>query len=287
MTPTLWQATIRFGHPGQTKTDDELTEHLVKSFATGGKAVRGVKHLWGDSLKPHTSFESKVRKWHSNMTFEGIGDIRLCTEGEKARWLTFMQDMAIAHAALTRNWLEKYDIWLEQERLDKNGAFRIEDYPTRESLASKFKFTYAILPMPEPNQFITDQLTDELGKRLAADYEARLQSTTAQISRQVLNTLLDLINETAESLANDGPIVDSENRKGPFAKLQEYLDRIPALNITNDPTISQIASEARTRLAFSSEELRKNQLKRQLASAHAQGIALQFGTVSRKITKAA
>lgn len=287
MNHTLWQAIVSFGHPGQSKTDDELTEVLRRAFSTGENSVRGVKQLWGDSLKPHTSFEGKVRKWQANMTFEGIGDIRICTEGEKARWLDYMQSQAAEHAKLTADWLNKYDIWLEQERYDKNGAFNLADYPTRESITSKFRFHYAILPMPEPNQFIKDQLTDELGKRLAADYEARLNSTTAQISRQVLNTLIGLINDTAETLANDGPIVDSENRKGPFAKLQEYLDRIPALNITNDPTIQRIAAEARDRLAYSSEELRKNQMTRQLAAAHAQGIALQFGQTTRKIAKAA
>jgi len=99
--------------------------------------------------------------------------------------------------------------------------------------------------------------------------------------------LLGLINDTAESLANDGPIVDSENRKGPFAKLHEYLDRIPALNITNDPKIDAIAKQARNHLAYTSEELRKNQMTRQLAAAHAQGIALQFGQTTRKISKAA
>jgi hypothetical protein len=286
-TPTLWQATISFGRPGQTKTDPELTDFLTRSYGTGKKAVRGVKHLWGDSLKPHSSFENRVRGFHKNMTFEGIGSIDVCTEGERQRWIDAMQGFAINHARLTTDWLDSYDVWLEQERIEHNGAFRIEDYPTRESLASKFKFTYAILPMPSPNQFIKDQLTDELGKRLAADYEARLQNTTAQITRQVLNTLLGLINDTAESLANDGPIIDSENKKGPMAKLREYLDRIPALNITGDPTIAAIAREARTRLDYTTEELRKNQTTRQLAAAHAQGIALQFGQVTRKIEKAA
>lgn len=287
MKHTLWQAIVSFGLPGQSKTDDELTEVLRRTYATSENSVRGVKQLWGDSLKPHTSFESKVRKWQANMTFEGIGDIRICTEGEKGRWLEFMQERAAVHAKLTSDWLNKYDIWLEQERHDKNGAFNIADYPTRESIASKFRFQYAILPMPEPNQFIKDQLTDELGKRLAADYEARLNSTTIQISRQVLGTLLGLINDTAESLANDGPIIDSENKKGPLAKLHQYLERIPALNITGDPTIERIAKEARTRLDFTAEELRKNQVTRQLAAAHAQGIALQFGQTTRKISKAA
>jgi hypothetical protein len=284
---TLWQATISFGRPGQTKTDPELTAFLTKSFGTGKNAVKGVKHLWGDSLKPHSSLEGRARAFHDNMTFEGIGNINICTEGERQKWLDGMQKYKAAHDALTSNWLEQYDIWLEQERIEHNGAFRIEDYPTRESLAAKFRFQFAILPMPTPNQFIKDQLTDELGKRLAAEYETRLQNTTAQISRQVLNTLLGLINETAESLAGDGNIIDSENKKGPFAKLREYLDRIPALNITNDPTIARIAEQARRHLDFTSEELRKSQTTRQLAAAHAQGIALQFGQVTRKIAKAA
>jgi hypothetical protein len=287
MKTTLWQATTSFGHPGQSKTDDELTAHLQQAFSTGSKAVRGVKQLWGDSLKPHTSFEGKVRKYHSNMTFEAIGAIRVCTEGEKQNWLTFMQEMAVEHAKLTQDWLDKYDVWLEQERYDKNGAFNIADYPTRETLAGKFRFTFAILPMPEPNQFIKDQLTDELGKRLADEYEQRLTNTTSQIRNQVLRTLLGLIADTAETLANDGPIVDSENRKGPLAKLHEYLDRIPALNITNDPTIAAIAAQARTKLAFSADALRKNQQTRTLAAVHASNIAMQFGATTRKIAKAA
>jgi hypothetical protein len=81
--------------------------------------------------------------------------------------------------------------------------------------------------------------------------------------------------------------VDSENRKGPLAKLHEYLDRIPALNITGDPTITAIATQARTNLAFSAEQLRKNQSTRTLAAARAQNIALHFGTGFRKIEKAA
>lgn len=284
---TLWQASIKVSRPGQSKTDDELSEHLVEQFHTGKDALKAVKQLWGDTMGDLNSCERKARKFHKECTFEGIGLIRVCVEAERQMWLSRMERFAAEYNQLALEWLNNYEIHLEQERHDKNGAFRIEDYPTREALASKFRFTYAILPMPTPNQFIRDALTDELGRRLAEDYETRLQNTTAQISRQVLNTLLGLINDTAETLANDGPIVDSEGRKGPFAKLQEYLDRVPALNITNDPTIARIAAEARDRLAFSAEELRKSTTTRQLAAIRASNIALQFGQTTRKIAKAA
>jgi hypothetical protein len=287
MQHTLWQATIKFGRPGQSKTDDELTEHLTDHFHTGKKALKAVKQLWGNSLDDLASCDRKARKFHKNITFDGIGDIRVCVEAEREKWLKTMEEYAAAYRDLAQKWLDSYEVWLEQERYDKNGAFRIEDYPCRESLAGKFRVTFAILPMPEPNQFVKDALTDEFGKRLAADYETRLKNTTAQISRTVLDTLLSLISETAESLANDGPIVDSENRKGPLAKLQEYLDRIPALNITGDPTITAIADQARTKLAYSADALRKNQQTRTLAAVHATNIAMQFGASTRKIAKAA
>jgi hypothetical protein len=283
----LWQATIKVGRPGQSKADDELSEHLIEHCRAGKKSLKAVKMLWGNSMDELASCDRKARKIHKEMTFEGIGGIRVAVEAERQLWLDRMSRLSEEYNTLSAKWLDNYDIYIEQERLDKNGAFRLEDYPSREALASRFRFQYAILPMPEPNQFIRNALTDELGRRLAEEYQQRLQNTTAQITRQVLNTLLGLINDTAESLANDGSIIDSENKKGPFAKLREYIDRIPALNITNDPTISRIAAEARERLDFTTEELRKSQTTRQLAAAHAQGIALQFGQVTRKIAKAA
>jgi hypothetical protein len=283
----LWQATIKISRPGTSKADNELTDHLREHFHMGKNAAKGIKQLWGSSLDALSANARKARKAHDQFTFEGIGGIRIAVSDERQKWLDTMEHYAAIDRSLSQEWLNSYDIWLEQERYDKNGAFRIEDYPSREHLANKLGFHYAILPMPEPNSFIRDALTDELGKRLAAEYEARLANTTETIRRRVFDNLIGLIAETAETLANEGPIVDSENRKGPFAKLQEYLDRVPALNITNDPRITQLAEQARIKLAYSAETLRKNQTTRQLAAAQAQNIALQFGSSTRKIAKAA
>ena len=283
----LWQATIKISRPGTSKADNELTDHLREHVHMGKNAAKGIKQLWGSSLDALSANARKARKAHDQFTFEGIGGIRIAVSDERQKWLDTMEHYAAIDRSLSQEWLNSYDIWLEQERYDKNGAFRIEDYPSREHLATKLGFHYAILPMPEPNSFIRDALTDELGKRLAAEYETRIANTTETIRRRVFDNLIGLIAETAETLANEGPIVDSENRKGPFAKLQEYLDRVPALNITNDPRITQLAEQARIKLAYSAETLRKNQTTRQLAAAQAQNIALQFGSSTRKIAKAA
>jgi hypothetical protein len=95
--------------------------------------------------------------------------------------------------------------------------------------------------------------------------------------------MLSLVADTAESLASDGPIVDSENRKGPFAKLQQYLERVPALNVTNDPTITGLYTACLQKLSMSADRLRASNTTRQLAAARAADIAMTFGGTSRKL----
>jgi hypothetical protein len=283
----LWQASIKISRPGTSKTDEELTEGLVEAHRMGKNAARVVKQLYGDHLAATSKAEARARKDHHRLTFEGIGNIRLVVLGEREHWLSVMEKHAAEHRRLAQEFMDNWDLIMEQERIDKNGTFRVEDYPSRESIASTFDFKFGVLPMPQPNQFITDAFTDDLGKKLAAEYETRLANVSEQVRRTILNTMLTLIADTAESLAGDGPIIDSEKRKGPLAKLQEYLDRVPMLNINNDPQINQVFNAARSKLNFSAERLRDSKVTRQLAAAQAHNIALQFGSSTRKLSKAA
>jgi len=280
---TLWQATLRISRPGGSKTDEEMSYDLLAREHMGKDAARVVKSLWGKNLAEYASAEAKARKTYRRLTFEAIGDIRVVVEGERQSFLEAMDVHAGRVNALADAFCEKYDLILEQRRLDLNGNFKPEDYPTRHSIREKFDFRYGVLPMPEPNQFIKDALTDDLGTRLAAEYEQRLANVTDQVRKSVLNTLISLVHDTAESLAGDGPIIDSENKKGPFAKLQEYLDRVPALNVTNDPQINAIYQSCRNHLMSSSDRLRASKVSRELASAHAANIALKFGFAGRKL----
>lgn len=283
----LWQATLRISCPGTNVTDEELTGETIRRNNMADASGKFVKALYGDALNPYHKRARLARKDYHRLTLEGIGDIRLVVVDEREKFLDLMATHEGALHQLAADFVKQFDAILEQERKDKNGAFRIEDYPTIGQLAERFSCRYAVMPMPEPSQFLKDAMAEGISEKLAKEYEERLSNTTKQVSRTVLNTMMNLVAETAESLAGDGPIVDSENRKGPFAKLQEYLDRVPALNITGDDTINSLLNECRSRLSYSADRIRSSKTTRQLVAAHAQNIALTFGQVTRKIAKAA
>jgi hypothetical protein len=279
----LWQSTIRISKPGTSCTDDDLTREILDEHRMGDKAARVVKRLWGDAFAGIDRRDRRIRGDYHRLTFDGIGNIRILVVEERQQFLDIMRDHAETRANLVTAALANYDQTIERERIDKNGAFRIEDYPTREALADAFSFSYNVLPMPAPSQFLVDGITDDLSATLKAEYEQKLARAETNVRRAVFQTLLALIAETAETLSGDGPIIDTENRKGPLAKLQEYLDRIPALNITNDPQITAIYEQARQKLSVSSSHLRSSKIARQAAALNAKNIATKFGNVTRKL----
>jgi hypothetical protein len=280
----LWQANVRFGLPGTQKTDDDLSSEICSMHNMAPDAVKAVKRLYGNHLAPVRAVITRTRKEYQRITFEGIGGIRLVVVGERQLFLDTMRRAEEAYWPTVREFLDRYDLILEEERISKNGGFKAEDYPTREALASSFKFTYSVAPMPQPNQFLTDALTDDLGSRLAQEYSDRLTNIQRQHTEQTLSQLRDLIASLAETLSSDSPIIDSENRQGIVPKFRQYLDRIPALNITGDPRISQLHQAALESLDFTTEQLRSSRLTRDLAAAKATNILAKFGGIgSRKI----
>lgn len=286
----LWQATIRISRPGSNVTDEAITQEISTAHAVSQKDLRAVKRLWGDSIAPLTRWERTVRKFHRDYTFEAIGDIRVVLITERDAYLSHMATLAEQHAVLRQNFIADYDTHLAAEALRLNGTFRREDYPSPATIGDRIRFIYAVQPMPEPNSFLTAALTSDVSERLAKEYQQRLENTEKQIRQSILDTMLSLIRDTADSLSSDGKIFASENKKSPIIHLQEYLARIPALNVFNDPQITELYTEASQKLSQSPATLR-NPFFRQTAALTANNLAGKyagfggFGGTTRKIAQ--
>jgi hypothetical protein len=278
----LWQASISFGLPGTNKTDEDLSAEICATHNMSPDAVKAVKKLYGNHLSPVRSAISRTRQEYKRLTVEGIGGIRVIAVGERQLFLDRMSVRSSEYWALANAFLDRYDMVLEEERISKNGGFKEDDYPRRDALEKFFKFSYSVQPMPMPSQFIIDGITDDLGQKLSQEYAARLEATERQHTETTLRTLRDLISGLAETLNGDGPIVDSENRKGILPRFQEYLDRIPDLNITGDDRITQLYQAAKQSLDYTTEQLRSSRVTRELAAAKATNILLTFGQQGKR-----
>jgi hypothetical protein len=296
MNNSLWQATIRLSRPGSSVTDDDLTDEIIDGHSLAKNSARAIKNLWGSSIQPINAIERRIRKDFHRLTFSGIGSIRLVVLAERETFLARMSEHQSVYETTAAQFITDYEDILEKEKQrfaasHPDGVFKIEDYPTKASLAEAFGFTYSVLPMPEPSAFLTEHFAADASARLAAEYEQKLAAAHKNVRDAVLRTMLALISDTAVSLSGDGPIFDAENRKGPFAKLQDYLDRVPGLlsSLGTDPEIEAVYAACRNKLSVSADHLKSNKVFRQNAAMKAKSIALEFGGAlgKRKLTKAA
>ena len=277
MNPLL-QAVFRVHGIGQSVEDEQLTQEMIEAHGMDERSIAAVKKLFTEQLKPFKQASSKARAFHLGRTFEGFGTSRLLVAKEQPDYVARMETLIAAIEREKTEFIASYPAHLDRERQLKGDAFKAADYPPVAKLDSAFRVQFLFVPMAEPSE----QLRKQLFGKYALQYENALKNATESIRRQTLGIMMSLIAQTAESLAGDGPIVDSENKKGPLAKLREFLERVPDLNLTNDPTITALAVECRQKLDISTEALRGSKFFRSKVAGAAAEIATRFGAMGQR-----
>ncbi|MEI6716057.1 MAG: hypothetical protein WCO60_20090 [Verrucomicrobiota bacterium] len=281
----LLQANLHIKILGQSKKDDTLTYQTIAFNDMAADSARVNKVLYAKALKEIKTEQSIARKAFGNFTHNVLGGISAVVAGEAEHLMALMNKSKALFMEHRNRFIERWPEILEQEKIEKGKAFRVTDYPMQSELAEKFEFQFTLLPLPVAELFKNGALGSEMQAQLAADFDKRIENTKKQVVRNTSTELLGLISEVAEVLGNkDKALVDSEHRKGAVAKLQVYLERVPLLNITNDPTLTAIYHEAKNRLDATTQQLREDEQLRQLQAATALNIAMKFGQMgNRKI----
>lgn len=280
----LMQVSFRASGIGTNIQDDGLTSEVASNHNIRTEQVRVTKNLLKDAVAPINKRLGKVRRWLNERTFPGIANTRLCVAAEREEIERVVgeaiSDLINEVDTLVNNW----DHWMQVERDEKKSAFRSTDYPSRDTVRQLFSFTLEIYPMPDPNQFaLVKHLTEHERERLSAQAEARIAAAVQDVQRRVMETLVKMIADVAETLEDeDAPIIDSDGKKGALPKLHEYMERVPQLNFTNDPGIDRLYREAREKLNVSSDVLRKVKYVRRNTAEAARGILAGFGQLGKR-----
>ena len=77
---------------------------------------------------------------------------RLLTVANYERYTTALDTLVERVVRERARFIEDYDNYVDQARLDLGRLFRLEDYPDTEALQGKFAIRYRIVPVPEPRQ---------------------------------------------------------------------------------------------------------------------------------------
>lgn len=164
--------------------------------------------------------------------------------------------------------LQKYPQYIEEAKTALNGMFNAGDYPTIEQLKAKFAYSVEVSPLPSGSDFRISLTSDELAN-IQQDVDTRVKAATDEAVKDLWNRLAVPVKNMSEKLAETKGIF----RDTLVSNIQEIVDLIPSLNVTDDKNLLTIANEVKANLTgHSPEVLRQNKVVRQTTAQAAQEI---------------
>ena len=228
------------------KTDRDLTDAITGQYGADSKAATVRKRLINSqALKPIRSAVQAAKAAHRQMTlpWDDNGSRILPVEifpkyRETLDTLIGQVDQA------TRDFVTDYDSHVEKSRSALGEMFDISDYPRREDVERKFGVEYNVAPVPTGRNFVAD-IGEEEAERMREQIERRTQAKLAL----AIDSLSDRLDEALKGFI--GALGQTEDgkphrvHKSTLDGLLAICDTVPALNLTGDERLNQIASDIR------------------------------------------
>lgn len=251
------------------KATDLAKEAAVNHNAAERMHSHTEKTLDADAFGAITTWEATTRGEHRKRTvpFSDKGP-RMIAAGGLLQYKQIMDDAIDVGRSLWTDFLNAYDVAVQDARYLRGTRFDINDYPTRAELEDEFSIKFRILAMPD-----VGNLPTALAGIVAQESQAAIDAAVAEGKRWVFKQLRDPIAHMHEKLLGY-----TGGRKGAFhdtivTNIQEVLDILPSINIDGDPQITQMGEAMRAALTtYSPDDLRDDDNARADVAQAAQDI---------------
>jgi hypothetical protein len=138
--------------------------------------------------------------------------------------------------------VDDYPALKEAARLELNGMYNEDDYPT--NIAAKFGVDVVMMPLPDAEDFRAT-LSETAVAEIKQGIEAELQKTMQAAMRDPYERLYSHISRMVARLSDrDGVFRDTL-----VTGLSDLCAVLPGLNLTNDPTLDDLRRRAERMIA--------------------------------------
>ena len=221
-------------------TGRKLDKRASADVASANYAKTGVanvhKKLLGDcaELKAIDTLVGVARTAHYSMTMPWSDTgLRLLTTKAYFKYHETMTEIQASFDDCVNTFLQAYDWEITQAQAKLGDLFNRNDYPTTESLSSKFGFRLSYMPLPEAGDFRLD-INTEAQAEMKSHYET-------YYSTQLNNAMNDIWQRAFKCLSNMSERLDyaSHESKKVFrdtlvTNVLDIVDLLSVCNITND-----------------------------------------------------
>jgi hypothetical protein len=142
--------------------------------------------------------------------------------------------------------------------------FKESDYPSVETIRSKFHLDYQVLQFPDVADFRSD-LDDDTVEEIRSQITTTTANVTDAVMHDTAERIVKYVGHMAKKLAEYKPSGGKDDpAEGTFRdslvdNVRELADVLPAFNMTNDPRLSDIIERIKSDLCVEdADDLRKN-----------------------------
>ena len=277
--PSISSAALLVELSIRTWSGRKLDKRASEEVTTTHNATRGVanvnKKILGDcaELDAVLKFAANARNAHYSMTLPWSDTgIRLLTTAKYFDYNKAMTDLQQEFDRLVGLFIQAYSWEVSAAQVRLGDLFNSGDYPSADSLRSKFSFAMNYMPVPEAGDFrldINNTAQQEIAQHYTRYYETQLKTAMSDIwerARKYLSRMSERLD-----------YADNQTKKLFQATLvsnvQEVIDLMDTCNITGDTHMSAVKNKLRDALtgvtpeALRSDEYLRLETKRKVDEA--------------------
>ena len=212
--------------------DRETSDHVAVHHDASASAGRYNKRLLPKAAfaaLTATMSEARTRHYANSLPWDDKGS-RLLTVANYEHYTELMDGLRERLVRQRARFIEDYDHYVDQARLDLGKLFRIADYPSKEALQGKFSIRYRITPVPDADHFIAKLASDDTD-RVKRDIERHIEEQLHDAVGDLYRRLAEAVERVSERLqedANGKPLVFRDTM---ISNIRDLVDVVPRLNI--------------------------------------------------------
>jgi hypothetical protein len=153
-----------------------------------------------------------------------------------------MQNFRLEIEAMEKHIVDNYDELIEAARQAQNGLFKVDDYPSKEELESRYHFDLEFEPVP-PEHF-QNQIICEALKEAEQKHQVKVMQAKAMVLQESFARLHKVVNHAFEALADP----TKKFHDTLIGNITEIVRILPKMNILEDPMLDALVKEAEQNL---------------------------------------
>lgn len=225
------------------KFDRKVSNEIADQKGADHSAGRYNKVLFArEAIRDLSRIKTAAKEYHNHVTLAWDKNLRLLPSSMYMEYMEKMQGFRLEMEAAARVLERDWDKWIEDAKSRLNGMFDERDYPHPTEMYSRFGIKTLVWPMPNSDDFRVSLSAKETA-RIKADMEKQLNEQLSQSMEELWHRIYEAVERMRDLLADENKTVTDNRYETSVNKLRSIVDVLPALNITGDPDMANMAKK--------------------------------------------